>query len=292
MSWLLDDKQTQIIFERGSVEDLPGLITVCRNHDIDRIIHAAAIVDPPYLLNHPTEAYRVNIGGTLNVLESARILEISKVVYISSNGVFTAKRYEPIDEEHPVLLPNEGPGNGPYSISKVASEAFGLSYHSTFGLDFVALRPSAVYGFGMQYPMFIKPMIENSLRGLPTRFEVGRDVPRDYTYVEDVVQAVIRALDITSDKLEDRIFLVATGQKLITPGELEIVVKDLIPRADIEVGPGLTDWNKREIKYRGMININRARQQLGYEPKYDIRAGIREFIEMYRQYITEEEGAS
>ena len=108
----------------------------------------------------------------------------------------------------------------------------------------------------------------------------------------DVVQAVIRALDITSDKLEDRIFLVATGQKLITPGELEIVVKDLIPRADIEVGPGLTDWNKREIKYRGMININRARQQLGYEPKYDIRAGIREFIDLYRKYITEEEGAS
>jgi nucleoside-diphosphate-sugar epimerase len=290
MSWLLGDKRTQICFERGNVEDLAGLISVCQKHDIDRIVHTAAIVDPPYLLNHPVEAYRVNIGGTLNVLESARILELAKVVYISSNGVFTAKRYEPIDEEHPVLLPNEGPGNGPYSISKVASEAFGLSYHNTFGLDFVALRPSAVYGFGMQYPMFIKPMIENSLRGLPTRFEVGRDLPRDYTYVEDVVQAVIRALDISHDKLEDRIFLIATGQKLITPGELEMVVKDLVPGSDIEVGPGLSDWNKKEIKYRGMINISRARQQLGYEPKYDIKTGIAEFIELYCQYITNEEG--
>lgn len=285
MSWFLGDKLAQIPFEQDSIEDLPGLITTCRKHKIEKIVHCAGIVDPQYLLHRPFEAYRVNLGGTLNVLETARILEISKVVFISSNGVFTAKRYEPIDEEHPVLLPNEGPGNGPYSIAKIAGEAFGLSFHSTFGLDFIALRPSAVYGFGMLYPMYIKPMVENSLRGLPTRFETGRDFPRDYTYVTDVAQAVIRALDIPAEKVEDRIFLVATGQKLTTPGKLEGIVKGLIPGADIEVGPGLTEWNKKEIKYRGMINISRARKQLGYDPQYDMRAGIKAFIELYRRYL-------
>jgi nucleoside-diphosphate-sugar epimerase len=283
--WLLGEKLKDVSFEKGSVEDLSELILVLQRHKIEKIVHAAAIVDPSLLLNHPILAYRVNIGGAVNVLEAARILKISKVVYISSNGVFTSKRYEPIDEEHPVLLPNEGPGNGPYSISKISSEAFGLSYGDTHGLDFVSLRPSAVYGFGMQYPMYLKPMVENSLKKLPTRFETGRDFPRDYTYVKDVASAVIKALDVPKGNLKDRIFLIATGAKLTTPGEIAKIVREFIPDADIEVGSGLSEWNKREIKYRGLINISRAREQLGYEPKYNIRDGIKEYVETYQSYI-------
>ncbi len=285
LQWLLGEKLDKIAFEHGNIEDLGGLISILQKHGIEKVIHTAAIINPHYLLNRPVEAYRINIGGTLNVLEAARILNLTKVVYLSSNGVFIAKRYEPIDEDHPVLSPQEVPGNGPYSISKIASEAFGLSYHSTFDLDFVALRPSAIYGFGMQYPMYIKPMVENSLRGRPTRFETGRDFPRDYTYVKDVAAAVIKALDVPGDKLKDRIFLIGTGQKLTTAGELEVMVKELIPGADIEVGPGLSEWNKREIKYRGVINIGRAREQLGYEPRYDMKAGVKEFIDTYRHYL-------
>lgn len=284
--WLLGEKLREVTFERGNLEDLSEIILVMQKHRIEKIIHAGAIVDPRILLDHPMLAYRVNIGGTLNVLESARILNISKVVYMSSNGVFTSKRYEPIDEEHPVLLPNEGPGNGPYSISKITSEAFGMNYGDTYGLDFIALRPSAVYGFGMQYPMYIKPMVENSIRKLPTRFETGRDFPRDYTYVKDVASAVIKALDTPKGALKDRIFLIGTGSKLVTPGEIAKIVREFILEADIEVGPGLTEWNKREIKYRGLININRAREQLGYEPKYDIRNGIKEYIDLYQKYLT------
>ncbi len=283
--WLLGEGLREVTFERGSIEDISELILTMQKHRIEKIIHAAAIVDPQVLFNHPILAYRVNLGGTLNVLESARILNIRKVVYISSNGVFTSKRYEPIDEEHPVLLPNEGPGNGPYSISKISSEAFGMSYGDTYGLDFVALRPSAVYGFGMQYPMYMKPMVENALKRMPTRFETGRDFPRDYTYVRDVASAVIKALDAPPGSLKDRIFLIGTGTKLVTPGEIAKIVRDFIPDADIEVGAGLTEWNKREIKYRGLINIGRAREQLGYDPQYDVRKGIEEYIHLYRSYM-------
>lgn len=175
--WLLGEKAKEVSFERGSIEDLSEIIFVLQKYKVEKIIHAAAIVDPPLLLSHPMLAYRVNIGGTLNILEAARIYNVPKVVYISSNGVFTSKQYEPIDEEHPVLLSNEGPGNGPYGISKISSEAFGMSYGDTFGLDFVALRPSGVYGFGMQYPMYLKPMVENAIRKLPTRFETGETFP-------------------------------------------------------------------------------------------------------------------
>jgi nucleoside-diphosphate-sugar epimerase len=283
LQWLLGEDGAKVSFERGRIEDLPTLISVVQKHQIEKIVHAAAVVDPPLLQSQPIMAYKVNIGGTLNVLEAARILHVPKVVFISSNGVFTSKRYEPIDEEHPVLLPNEGPGNGPYSISKVASEAFGMHYAELFDFDFISLRPSAIYGFGMQYPMYVKPMVENSVRGEATRFETGRDFPRDYTYVEDVASAVVLALDVSSH--EDRIFLIATGEPLSTPGQIAELLRRFIPGCDIEVGPGLTEWNKREIQYRGQINIDRARKQLGYEPEYDLETGLRSFIEIYRNYI-------
>ena len=283
--WLVGEKLKEASFERGGIEDLSVMLLAMQKQRVEKIVHAGAIVDPRLLLDHPILAYRINLGGTMNVLESARILGISKVVFISSNGVCTAKRYEPMDEEHPVLLPNEGGGNGPYSIAKIAGEAFGMNYGDTFGLDFVSLRPSAVYGFGMQYPMYLKPMVENSVRKLATRFETGRDFPRDYTHVKDVASAVMKALDVSKGFLKDRIFLIATGTKLVTPGEIARIVQDFIPDADIEVGAGLTEWNKREIKYRGLINIGRAREQLGYDPQYDIRKGIEEYIQLYRSYI-------
>ncbi len=286
--WLLGEPLKEIAFERGGVEDLSLMLLAMQKQKIDKIIHAAAIVDPHLLLDHPILAYRINLGGTLNALESARILGISKVVFISSNGVFTAKKYEPMDEEHPVLQPNEGPGNGPYSIAKIAGEAFGMNYGDTFGLDFVSLRPSAVYGFGMQYPMYLKPMVENAIRKVPTRFETGRDFPRDYTYVKDVASGVIKALDAPKGSLKDRIFLLGTGTKLVTPGEIARTVKEFVPDADIEVGAGLTEWNKREIKYRGLINIGRAREQLGYDPQYDIHRGIEEYIGLYRTFIRDQ----
>lgn len=287
-AWLLGEKLDEVSLERGSIEDLSTLLLALKKHRIEKIIHNAAVVDPPYLLTHPMLAYRINIGGTLNVLEAARILGIPKVVYVSSNAVFTSKQYEPIDEEHPVILPSEGPGTGPYSISKLASEAFGMSYADTFGLDFVALRPSSFYGLGMVYPLYVKPMVENSVNKAPTRFQTGRDLPRDYTYVRDTASAVIKALDAPERTLEDRIFLVATGRKLVTAGEVAQVVREFIPDADIEIGAGLTEWNKREMKYRGVISIERARSQLGFEPRYGIREGVGEYIRLYRDYLAAE----
>jgi nucleoside-diphosphate-sugar epimerase len=232
-------------------------------------------------------AYRVNLGGTINVLEAARLNGLERVVYISSIGTLTAKKYEPLDEEHPVLLPNEGPGGGAYGAAKVASECFCWSYYEGHGVDFVALRLSAVYGLSMQYPIYIKPMVENAVKGVPTKFRSGGDLPRDYTYVKDVANVVFLALNVDKAKLKDRIFLIGTGGKLVTPKELVGIIKEFIPNAEIEIGPGVEEWDKHEIRYRGVINIKRAKEQLGYEPQYDIRRGVKDYIDSYRAYLEE-----
>lgn len=282
-AWLLREEWSDVKFYRGTIEDLSSVIKVVKENHVQMVVHAASIVDPPYLLQNPMMAYRVNLGGTMNLLEAARIEGLTRFVYISTNGIFIGKKYEPIDEDHPVISASEGPGNGPYSASKLASEAFGLSYASTFGFKFISLRPSAVYGVGMQYPMYIKPMVENTLKGLPTRIETGLNFPRDYTHVLDVTQAIINAL--FGEIPKDSIFLVATGRALVTPAMILALIKERFPKSDIIIGDKMTIWNEKEVKYRAQINIGRAREQLGYEPHYDIKTGLAEYITEFKKYL-------
>lgn len=226
--------------------------------------------------------------GTYNVLEAARQFGVDRVVYYSSIGVLPGVRYEPIDTNHPVLLAAEGPGASFYAASKVAGEAFCWAYNQSFGLDFITIRPSAVYGFGMQYPIFIKPMVENSVRGLTTNFEQGREFPRDYTHVADVAQLTVQALDVAPGQVRDRVFYGATGEALVTAGQVAEIVKGSIPGAEIGIGSGLSDADLIEIRYRGVLSIENGQEQLGYRPTYaNIREGIADYIDTYRAYLAE-----
>jgi nucleoside-diphosphate-sugar epimerase len=276
------------VFAQGSIESWSRLFQVIQEYRPQKVIHLATIVNPVYLSREPLEALRVNLGGTMNILEAVRLFKLQRVVYFSSIGVLPSVQYQPIDAAHPVLLPREGPGSSFYGASKVASEAFCFAYHQSFGIDFITLRPSAVYGFGMQWPIFIKPMVENSVQGLPTRFEKGREFPRDYTHVEDVAQLAVKALEIPADKVKDRIFYAATGQPPVTAGQVAEVVKSLIPDADIQIGSGLSEADLVEIRYRGILSIQNAQEQLDYRPRFtNIRDGVAEYIQTYRRYLSE-----
>ncbi len=270
----------------GGVDSWGDLVGAIQRYGPDAIIHIAAVVNLPLLNERPDLARGINFGGTFNVLEAARLFNIRRVVYFSSVAVLPGIQYQPVDVAHPVFLGTEGPGGSFYAAAKVASEAFCWAYHQAFGVDFIVLRPSAVYGFGMRYPIYIKPMVENSVRGLPTRFEHGREFPRDYTHAADVAQAAIKAVDIPADRVRDRIFYAATGRPLVTAGQVAEVVKKLIPGADIEIGSGLSKADLIEIRYRGVLSIDNAREQLGYEPEFaDIEQGVADYIEWYRRYL-------
>lgn len=279
----------QIQFVQGSMDDWSDIVAVVKTHRPDGIIHTAAIVNPVLLSRRPALALNVNLSGTFNVLEAARLFNVGRVVYFSSIGVLPGIQYEPVDGNHPVILATEGPGASFYAAAKVSGEAFCWAYHQSFDLDFIILRPSAVYGFGMQWPIFIKPMVENSVRGEPTRFEKGREFPRDYTHAADLAQLTVKALDLPADKVQDRVFYGATGRPLVTAGQVADIVKKLIPDADIEIGSGLSEADLLEIRYRGVLSIDNARQQLGYEPQFaDIEVGVANYIEIYRQYLGEQ----
>jgi len=288
LAWWLRPVDDRIQFVSGGIDTWGDIAAVVREQAPDAIVHVAAVVDLPLLNKRPGLAASVNFGGTFNVLEAARIFGVGRVVYASSIAVLPTIQYQPVDSRHPLFLADEGPGGSFYAAAKVAGEAFCWAYHQSYGVDHIILRPSAVYGFGMRYPIYIKPMVENSVRGLPTRFPHGREFPRDYTHVLDVAQQVVKAVDVTAEKVQDRIFFAATGRPLVTAGHVAEVVKQIIPDADIEIGSGLTDNDLLEISYRGVLSIENARQQLGYEPQFgDIAQGVAQYIDVYRRYLAE-----
>ena len=274
--------EKQIVFVRGQVLDLAGLLRAVQKHKVERIFHAAALYDPPYSLEDPAITFQVNVNGTINVLEAARLCGVQRVVQSSSIAVYAPRQYEPIDERHPIHIPAAGNPLGPYGASKAAAEIVGLTYFSTNGVDFIALRNSAIYGHGMRYPMYIKPMVENSVRGLPTRFSTGGDMRRDYTHVKDVTQAVIKALDVHPSALEQRVFNVGSGA-MHSAAKVAEAVRRIIPGADIEIGAGLSEMEQNDMRARGTLDLSAARQQLKYEPQYSLEAGIRDYVEMFRE---------
>ena len=273
--------EQNIVRVRGQILDLSSLLRCVQQYNVERIFHAAALYDPPYSLEDPAITFQVNVNGTINVLEAARFLGVKRVVHSSSIAVYAPRQYEPINETHPILLPSAGNPLGPYGASKAAAEIVGLTYYSTNGVDFVALRNSAIYGYGMRYPMYIKPMIENSLRKQPTRFASGGDMRRDYTHVKDIAQAVLKALDAPASVLTQRVFNIGSGT-MHSATQVAETVRSLLPEADIEIAAGLSELEQSDMRARGTLDLTAARQQLKYEPGYSLEAGIRDYIEMYR----------
>ena len=291
--WLLAPVESGVRFVTGSVDAWPEVMEAVERHRPDAIVHAAAIGNPAVVQHKAHLALRVNVEGSINVLEASRLLGVRRTVLFSSIGALPGIRYQPVDGAHPVILPDEGPGSGFYGASKVAVEAFCFGYHQAFGTDFIVLRPSAVYGFGMRHPIFVKPMVEDAVHGRPTRFANGRDFPRDYTHVLDVAQLALRAVDAPAADVRDRLFYAATGRPLRTAGELAQIVRRVVEGADITIGEGLSETDKLEIRYRGVLSIKNAEEQLGYRPRFArLEDGVEEYVATYRRFHADQNGVA
>ena len=287
--WLLRDHTDRLTTSTGEVDDWSQLLSAARQFQPDALIHTAAIGDPAAVQYRPMLSLRVNLIGSLNALELTRLLKIPRVVLLSSIGALPGVRYEPIDASHPTVCASEGPGSGFYGASKVAVEAYAWGYRQSFDVDFIVLRPSAVYGFGMRHPIFIKPMVENAVLGKPTHFATGRRFPRDYTHVHDVAAQAVAAIDAPASALRDRIFYAATGQPLRTAGEVAGIVRELVPSAEIHIGDGMSDADQLELRYRGRLDVQPAIAQLGYRPRFaELRDGIAQYLDEFRAYQQEQ----
>ena len=259
----------------GDILDLSFLLRTLIAEKVKRIIHAAALVSFAPSVEKPVLTAKINIEGTLNILEASRIAGVERVMDVSSEEVYGPFQYEPADEDHPFSP------TAPYAISKVAGEGFGQFYHRFFGLDVVTIRTSWVYGPGLPRARPPKTFIENGLRGIPTEMVSGSDHRIDHTYIDDFVQGALLAFDVKNPK--HRVFNISSG-RAYTFKEMAQMVIQIIPSATITVGPGLLPYSEGiEGPQKGALNIHRAQSELGYQPHYDLFEGLKRYVNSIRK---------
>lgn len=271
-------------FRAGQISDIARLFDVCRTERIEAIVHAAGIVGLEVSLEQPVATYQTNVMGLVNVCEVARQLLMRRVVFVSSNAAYHKGSGGSLVETDPAFSVSDGNPAGHYGTSKMAAEAIGLTYATFQDLDFLSLRVTAIYGFGMRSPMYIKPMVENAVLGRPTRFATGGLMKRDYTHVLDCSDGIVAALQAPRwTPGEQRVINIASGRAR-TAAEVAKTVRGAIPGADIEIGDALTPLEEENVKMRASLDVGAAKRLLNWSPKWQLEAGVSEYAEAFRRH--------
>jgi NAD dependent epimerase/dehydratase len=168
----------------GDIADRDSVAGAMRG--VDTAFHLAALIGIPYSYEAPESYVRTNITGTLNVLQAGREMGVRRLVQTSTSEVYGTARYAPIDEAHPLQ------GQSPYSATKIAADKLAESYHRSFGLPVVTLRPFNTYGPRQSARAVIPTIVTQLLAGGPVR--LGNLEPtRDLVFVADTVEGFIAA---------------------------------------------------------------------------------------------------
>jgi UDP-glucose 4-epimerase len=269
-----------IEFGRKDSNDVDGLVGRLKP---DTIVHLDANVNPPGLEKNPLKALHDNFLVSVEWLAASVKHGVRRFVFASSIGVLPRVQYEPIDAAHPIVLESEGPGSGFYGASKAAVEVFGLSFRKSHGLDFSSIRCSAVFGFGMQWPIGIKNVVERAVEGKSVDLP-GFGPPRDYTPVSLVVDVFSSAATLDADI--PGVMYAATGRPLVTVPELNETFRTVFPNAPITVTDENTDPGGIETLYRGVIDMNTTREALGLLPlDQSLSESLEEYAEHYREFL-------
>ncbi len=239
--------------------------------DVDIIVHFAAIVSVQRSIKNPSETNDVNVNGTLNILNAAIRSDVKKIIFASSSAIYGDRR-PPLSEEDP-----SNP-KSPYAVSKLACEQYLKVFYELYGLESVVLRYFNVYGpkqgineYAAVIPKFIMQAMKNKAitiygDGLQTR---------DFIFVKDAVNACMLAIE--KSKGFD-IFNIATGKptRII---DLAKLIKNLLNSESeiVHLPP-----REGEIRH-SFANVDKARDKLGFEPKYELTEGLKETISWFRR---------
>jgi UDP-glucose 4-epimerase len=268
---ILGETAHKVKIIRGDITDFYQLLNVVKKEDVDRIIHTAWYWTKPIYGKDPATDFKVNLLGTFNVLEAARILGVKKVVFTSSWQMFSSVSKIPMPEDYPKTPRNT------YGAGKLAMEMWGESYADNYGLDFIGLRFPSIYGLRPIETLpdkthaYVEWMVVNSIRREPIRIVAG-DTKQQMLYLKDLANAVILAS--MCEKPKHRIFNIGTDE-YFSVKEIADLIQRLIPSANIEI---MTPDEKIPPENRG-LDYQRAKEELNYVPQYTMESGLKDYIE-------------
>lgn len=264
-----DTSDPQLVYVQGDLNDLPLLLETIRRHDVERIIHTAAISHPYFSRDIPYQTVMTNAVGTTTVFEAARLSGIRRVVNFSSECAYGNNAQMGFITEDAPLQPTT-----PYGATKVFTEKLAAVYTQLYGMEIPSLRPGWIYGPGQFMQCYMKTLLRNAIDKQPTVEEEGIEYRFQYVHVTDVARASMLAATVST--LHHGVYNI-TGGTQISYAELVEHVRELYPSAEIAIGPGTISV----LDANAQFDISRAREDLGYVPQ----VGLREGIASYAQWL-------
>lgn len=254
----------------GDIRDREALETAAGGGKLDAIVHLAARAGVRPSLEQPRAYMEVNVAGTAEILELARRREVPKLVFASSSSVYGEREGSPFREDDNVDRPIS-----PYAASKKAGELLCHSYHHNHGLTVACLRFFTVYGPRQRPEMAIHTFTRAIEQGEPITIYGDGSSRRDYTYVDDIVNGVVAALER------------AKGYRIYNLGNHRTVeLRELIRLLEEDLG------KKAEVKHLPpqpgdvpltCADIQRAQEELGYSPAVPVERGLELFVEWFEK---------
>ncbi|MCF2141404.1 MAG: NAD-dependent epimerase/dehydratase family protein [Candidatus Lokiarchaeota archaeon] len=274
----LAQKNPNFTFYKTDVRDYDRLLYLMK--DIDIVFHEAAFTSVPQSILMPELCNSVNVSGTLNILNAARIRDVEKIVFASSSSVYgdtpTLPKHEKMHLD-PI---------SPYGVAKYAAEAYMVSYHRVYGLNTTSLRYFNVFGprqkdspYSGVIAIFIARIFEHKN---PVIFGDGTQ-SRDFTYIKDVVRANLLAG--LSQKAAGEVMNIAAGKPISLQELTEIMIRESgVDGLKIEYGP----IRKGDILH-SFGDIKKAQQILSYTAEYDVISGFQEYLNYYKTIILQKQ---
>ena len=264
---------TQIDFREADILDPDALKLACTG--VEYVLHQAAIPSVPKSVLDPIGSNRANVDGTVNVLVAARDAKVKRVVYAASSSAYGDT---PTLPKHERMTPDP---ISPYAVAKLASEHYMISFYRCYGLETVSLRYFNIFGPRQDpsspYSGVLAKFITQMLGGQrPTMFGDGEQ-SRDFTYIDNAVEANLLACKAPAAEVAGKVFNVATGRR-VTLNETFKLLQDLTSFS----GSALHDQERGGDIKHSLADISLAEKHLGYKPKVDFEEGLRRTVDWYR----------
>lgn len=237
--------------------------------DYDVIVHLAAKAGVRPSLLDPVAYHEVNVIGTQNILELAKKWGVKKVLFASSSSVYGKNAKVPWSEDDNVLLPVS-----PYAVTKVSGEMIGHIYSTLYGIQFISLRFFTVYGPRQRPDLVIHKFAQLMLEGREIPIFGDGSSLRDYTYIDDVVNGILKALDYEETRYE--IFNIGSGYPIKLIDVVRVLENVLKVKAKIKFLP----FQLGDVP-QTWANIDKARKLLGYEPNVPFDTGVKNFVQWF-----------
>jgi len=256
-------------FVKGDICDRKALDELFGRVKFDQVIHIAARAGVRPRLAEPALYQRVNVEGTVNVLEAARTHGVRKAILASSSSVYGVNSKVPFREHDPIFK-----AISPYAASKLACEALGHVYHRLYDMDIVMLRFFTVYGPRQRPDLAIRKFAQLIQDGKPIPVFGDGSTARDYTYIDDILNGITACI---SRKFGYEIFNLGESQIVRLDRLIELLEDALGKKAILDNQP-----NQPGDVPLTFADVTKARTLLGYEPQVKIEEGVRRFAQWFQ----------